>query len=254
MDAPLRIFIVDDEAPARSRLRALLADSATKLPSQVVGEAASGFDAFEQLAAAVCDVALLDIQMPGMDGLSLARHLGQLANSPAIVFVTAHDEHAIQAFELGAIDYLLKPVHPDRLVAALKRARRFSRQDQATLAKLTPPSRHFSICERDRVRLVPSEEALYLRAELKYVTLRTREHEYLLDQPLTTLEQEFATDFLRIHRNCLVNKRHLQGFQIQRGAGEQGWVALLRDWPERLPVSRRHNHVVREFREVMSWE
>lgn len=254
MDAPLKIFIVDDEAPARSRLRALLADSTSELPNRIAGEAASGFEAFEKLATTPCDVALLDIQMPGMDGLSLARHLSHLEAAPAVIFVTAHDEHAIQAFELGAIDYLLKPVHPQRLVAALQRARRFTRQDQAVLEKLAPPSRHISICERDRLQLVPVDDVLYLRAELKYVTLRTREREYLLDQPLATLEQEYASEFLRIHRNCLVNKRHLEGFQIQRGEGEQGWVAILRDWPEHLPVSRRHNHVVKEFREVMGGE
>ena len=249
MNTPIKVFIVDDEAPARSRLRALLADSASELPNCIVGEAGTGSEAFEKLATTVCDVVLLDIQMPGMDGLSLARHIARMELPPAVVFVTAHDEHAISAFELGALDYLLKPVRPDRLIEALKRARRFTRGDEAVLKKLAPPRRHFSVSERDRLWLVKVEEVLYLRAELKYVTLRTREREFLLDESLLNLEQEFAAEFVRIHRNCLVNRQHLERFQLQRGEDEQHWEAVLRDWPEHLPVSRRQNHVIRAFRD-----
>lgn len=246
MNAPLRVFIVDDEAFARSRLRTLLADCVAELPNQVVGEADSGTTALERLAVTEADVALLDIRMPGMDGMELARRLKGLPRPPAVIFVTAYDAHAIAAFEVQAVDYLLKPVRLARLVEALARVKPVSdiptQQDPAT-------PRQFTVSDRGRVWLVPVEEVLYLRAELKYVTLRTREREFVLNEPLGKLEEEFGMDFLRIHRNCLLNRRHLTGFELRREGEESHWVAVLREWPERLPVSRRQAHVIREFRE-----
>jgi two-component system response regulator AlgR len=248
MDTPLKVFIVDDEPPARSRLRVLLEELAISLPNRVVGEAENGRDALEQLAHAPADVVLLDIRMPVMDGLTLARHLSRLDNPPAVIFVTAYDQHAVEAFEVGALDYLMKPVRAERLVAALSRARRLTSEDDAVLARLAP-RRHLTVSDRGRVWLVPIEDVLYLRAELKYVTLRTRDHEYVLNESLTRLEEEFAREMLRIHRNCLVNRQQLAGFEMTHEGEEGGWVARLRDWPEALPVSRRQIPVIKAFRE-----
>lgn len=238
---PLHIFIVDDEAPARARLRSVLEDCAEALPNEVIGEAASGAEALAVLARLSADVVLLDIRMPGMDGIEVARQLAEQPQPPAVIFVTAYDTHAVSAFEVQACDYVLKPVRRDRLIEALRRVR------PAAVSAVTD-SAHFTVNDRGRVLRIPLAEVLFLRAELKYVTLRTREREYVLDEPLTKLEEEFAGAMLRIHRNCLINRAWLIGFELQRDGGETGWVAILKDWPEKLPVSRRQLHVVREFR------
>ena len=247
MSAPLAVFIVDDEAPARTRLRFLLDDCRPDLPNRLLGEADNGPDALRQLAETPADVVLLDIQMPQMNGLIVARHLLRFPAPPAVIFVTAHDEHAVAAFEVGVLDYLLKPVRLPRLVQALQRARPLRAEDDATLRPLAP-RRHFTVSDRGRVWLVPLEDVLYLRAEQKYVTLRTHAREYLLSEALARIEEEFPDTLLRVHRNCLVNHRHLVGFELRRQGGESHWEAVLRDWPERLPVSRRQHAVVKAFR------
>lgn len=244
----MRVFIVDDEAPARSRLRVLLADIRNEFPNEVVGEAANGVEAVAQIVPGEVDVVLADIRMPSMDGIELARHLGRLSPAPGVVFTTAYDQYAVQAFELNAIDYLVKPVRAQRLVSALQKAQRSGPPSQEALQKAASEGRrHFSVGERGRILLVPVADVLYLRAELRYVTARTREREYLLDESLTKLEEEFGEEFLRIHRNCLVARRHLLGFQRQADEGEGHWLAVLRDWPEKLPVSRRQAHVAKSF-------
>ncbi len=244
----LKVFIIDDEVPARSRLRALLEEIQEQVPNELAGEAENGRVALEQMAVTPVDVALVDIRMPVMDGLVLARHLSRFNDPPAVIFVTAYDQHAVEAFEIGALDYLMKPVRADRLVAALGRARKITAEDDETLESIAP-RRHLTVSDRGRVWLVPIEDVLYLRAELKYVTLRTREHEYVLNESLTKLELEFARDMLRIHRNCLINRKHIAGFEMTHQGDEGGWVARLRDWPEALPVSRRQIPVIKAFRE-----
>ncbi len=241
MSESLRVFIVDDEAPARARMKALLADIAADLPNRLVGEAANGIEALERLATTPVDVALVDIRMPQMDGIELARHLAGAENAPAVVFTTAYDQYAVQAFELNAIDYLVKPVRAQRLAAALEKARRAAPPAREALARLAAePRRHLSVAERGRILLVSVADILYLKAELKYVTARTREREHLLDESLTHLEQEFALRFVRVHRNCLVAREAIAGFE--RSAAEDGethWSVLLAGLEERLPVSRR---------------
>lgn len=244
MAAPLRVIVADDEALARARLASLLADLAGEIATEVVAEASNGEAALARAANIPADVILLDIQMPGMTGLEAARHIAALPDPPAIVFVTAYDEHALRAFELRALDYLLKPVRLERLREALSRV--LSRQ-RPSLREGPPRRDSFSVLEPGRLWRVPVADVLYLRAELRYVTARTREREYLLDESLMKLEEEFKEEFLRIHRNCLVARRHLLGFQRVGEAGEGHWLALLRDWPERLPVSRRQAHVAKEF-------
>ena len=241
MTEALRVFIVDDEAPARARMKALLADIAAEQPNVLVGEAANGVEALERLADAPADVALVDIRMPRMDGVELARHLAAAGNSPTVVFTTAYDEYAVQAFELNAVDYLVKPVRAQRLAATLEKARRAVPTARETLARLAPEARrHLSVSERGRILLVPVSEILYLKAELKYVTARTREREHLLDESLTHLEQEFASRFVRVHRNCLVAREAIAGFEKSTAEdGETHWTVLLAGLEERLPVSRR---------------
>ena len=237
----LRVLVVDDEAPARARLRALLADIATEVPNRLAGEAANGLEALALLESEPVDVALVDIRMPRMDGVELARHLLKLAHPPALVFTTAYDQYAVQAFELNAVDYLLKPVRAPRLAEALAKARRARQPSPEQLAQLAPGARgHFSVSERGRILLVPVAEVLYLKAELKYVTARTREREFLLDESLTHLEEELALRFVRVHRNCLVARAAIAGFErVAAEDGESHWAVLLSGLDEKLPVSRR---------------
>ena len=242
---PLKILLVDDEPLARDRLRTLLSDIAIQLPSEIVGEAGNGLEALEFMRGHAVDVVLADIRMPGMDGIELAGHLGAFERPPAVIFTTAYDNYAVQAFDLSALDYLLKPVRAQRLLAALQKARAAQPSDPSALAALGREMRgsgrtHLSCHERGRLLLVPLSEILYFKADLKYVTARTVEREFLLDEALTHLETEFADRFLRLHRAVLVAKSALAGFE--RAAGDDaeayGW-ALLRGVPEKLPVSRR---------------
>lgn len=242
---PLKILLVDDEPLARERLRTLLADIAVQLPSEVVGEAGNGLAALELLRQQPVDVVLADIRMPGMDGIELAGHLGSCAQPPAVIFTTAYDNYAVQAFDLNAVDYLLKPVRTQRLLTALQKVRNQPPADPALLAGLGRELRgggrtHLSCHERGRLLLVPVAEVLYFKADLKYVTARTQEREFLLDEALTHLEGEFAERFIRLHRAVLVAKTALAGFEKAAGddAEAYGW-ALLRGVPEKLPVSRR---------------
>jgi two-component system response regulator AlgR len=207
----------------------------------VVGEAASGLDAVAQLPASRAQVLLLDIEMPGMRGLEVARHLGALELAPAVVFVTAHDRHAVEAFELNALDYLLKPVRAARLAAALRKASAGGPPAREQLARAAAQAREYlSVIERNRIHLVPVRDVVYLRAELKYVTLRTRAGEHLIEESLVALEREFAQAFVRVHRNCLVARAAVRGFErAAEGGDEPHWNVVLDGVAERLPVSRR---------------
>jgi len=245
MTESLRILIVDDEAPARHRLRELLGDCAATLPLAVAGEVANGRAALEFAQQHDIDVALLDIRMPEMDGLETAQHLLKLAHPPAVIFTTAYDSYAIQAFEVNAIDYLLKPVRPERLLAALRKAAATIPPHAEDLRAATAQSRRYlSMSERGKVTLIPVADILYLRADLKYVAARTLQREFLLEESLSHLEKEFGERFVRIHRNCLVARESVAGFEKD---GEGGWAVLLRGLDEKLPVSRRQQHVVREI-------
>ena len=248
---PFRILIVDDEAPARKRLRDLLDDCAPELLLSVVAEASDGIRALAVLDQTPVDVVLLDIRMPGMDGIEVARHVQKMANAPAIVFTTAYDAYAVKAFELNAIDYLLKPIRRERLAAALKKAVAGHPPNTLALQRIEQRARsHLSVIEKSRVSLVPVAEILYMRAEQKYVTLKTAAREYLLEEPLAALEEEFRADFVRIHRNCLVAKKAIAGFErIAPSEAEAYWAVIVKGVNERLPISRRQQSIVREFRD-----
>ena len=242
---PLKILVVDDEPLARARLRELLVDIAIQFPSTVVGEAGNGVAALEFLRDHPVDVVLADIRMPRMDGIELAGHLGAFPAPPAVIFTTAYDNYAVQAFDLNAVDYLLKPVRAQRLLVALQKVQTAQPADPELLASVGRAVRgggrtHLSCLERGRLLLVPVAEVLYFKADLKYVAARTVDREYLLDEALTHLESEYAERFIRLHRAGRVAGRAPAG--SEKGAGDDaeacGW-ALLRGVPDKLPVSRR---------------
>jgi two-component system response regulator AlgR len=242
----LKVFIADDEEPARERLKTLLGDIAGELATSVVGEARHGVEAVEQAAASGAQIVLLDIQMPGMGGLEVARHLGRLEQPPRVIFVTAHDRHAVEAFELNALDYLLKPVRAERLAAALRKASVPGAEQLAKAAEA--PREYLSVAERNRIVLVPVRDIVFLRAEQKYVTARTREREHLLEEPLIALEREFAVRFVRIHRNCLVARTAIRGFERAPSEDDEPhWLVVLDGIDERLPVSRRQWPLLRDL-------
>lgn len=232
----MRLLIADDEPLARSRLRSLLGE----LPGmEVVGEAASGREAVELAAALKPDAVLLDIQMPGMDGLEAARHLAEFDPAPAVVFCTAYDDHALAAFEARAVDYLVKPIRRERLREALERARRLSGDHVAGLISDFPSARqrtHLCARLRGNMRLIALDEVRYLQAEEKYVVVHHARGEDLIEESLKSLEVEFGARFVRIHRNCLVARAELQEL---RRTPDGRYLAVLRHDDHPLEVSRR---------------
>jgi two-component system response regulator AlgR len=258
MPAP-RILIVDDEAPARRRLRDLLDDCREQFPLVIADEAANGVEAIDIINQGGIDIVLTDIRMPLMDGMEVARHVSKLEAPPKLIFTTAYDQYAVKAFELNAVDYLLKPFRQERLLTALTKAvvMRPALAD-AVAEAAQARRRHLSIHERGKIVLVPVDDIVYLKAELKYVTVRTALKEYLLEESLTRLEEEFAGMFTRLHRNTLVTTAAVMGFEKVAdgvddegdgggGAGGMHWVAVIRGVPEKLPVSRRQQHIVKDF-------
>lgn len=258
-----RLFIVDDEGPARLRLTTLLSDIAAECPHVLVGEAANGPDALAGIAATKPDIVLLDVQMPGMTGVELAARLLQqdAEHAPAVIFVTAYDEYALQAFDVHASDYLLKPVRAVRLAEALRRIialrgqQALLREVPAPAVRVQPQKRlHFSVQERDRLLLVSIADVLYLKAEQKYVTLRTRMRDFLIEESLVSIEEEMADTFVRVHRNALVARNAIIG--VERAShvpdleGEpektaEPWQVILRDVSDRLPISRRQWPIIK---------
>lgn len=250
---PLRVLIVDDEAPARNRIRDLLSDCALKMPVELAGEAENGKRALAMLPECEADVVLLDVRMPDMDGLEVAQHIQKLDEPPTVIFTTAYDGYALKAFELHAVDYLLKPIRLGRLFDALSRARTITPLRLDALRELKPEARtHLSVNERGRIHLIPVADIAFLKADLKYVTIRTTEREYLIEESLAKLEQEFLGRFVRVHRNCLVAKEAIRGFERATGDdGEGNWLVVMKNIAEKLAVSRRQQHIVREFGKIL---
>lgn len=240
MSRPLSALVVDDEALARQRLRTLLADCQSPL-AVCDGEAANAVQALDRLQHQRFDLVLLDIHMPGADGLAIARSLGALPHPPAVVFVTAHAEHAVAAFELDAVDYLTKPVRLERLQAALQKVERVAR------AAAVPVSDEYLLIEgRQGVQRIPLGEVLYLRAEAKSVTLHTRDACHTLFESLNEIEQRHPGRLVRIHRNTLVARAAVRALVRQEHSEEgEGWMLQLSGLDEWLPVSRRQLAAVR---------
>ena len=246
--AVTRVLIADDEAPARARLRDLLDDCRTEFPLAVVEEARNGQEVLEAANRSRVDIVLLDIRMPVMDGMEAARHLAGMQRPPGIIFTTAFDAYALKAFEVNAIDYLLKPIRLERLLAAMRKAVTAAPNPAALAAAANQPRKHLSVHERGKIHLVALADVLYLRAELKYVTIRTGEREFVIEESLARLEQEFEGLFVRVHRNCLVAISAIEGFERNAPQSESGWAVVIRGTGERLAVSRRQQHVVKQFR------
>lgn len=230
----MKVVIADDEPLARERLRSLLAEQPGV---EVVAEAENGEQALHACAALQPDLVLLDIAMPGLDGLEAARHLATFDPRPAVVFCTAYDAHALSAFEAAAIDYLMKPVRPERLAAALERARTFLAGRSGHPGTPSQQARTL-LCARLRgsLRLIPIEDIHYLQAEEKYVVVHHARGEDLIEESLKSLEEEFVGRFVRIHRNCLVARHEL--LELRRNSAGQV-QALLRHGKAPLEVSRR---------------
>lgn len=237
----MKVVIADDEPLARERLRALLAEQADV---ELVAEAVDGHGALHACAEHAPDVVLLDIAMPGIDGLEAARHLAAFEPRPAVVFCTAYDAHALSAFEAAAVDYLVKPVRPERLAGALERARRFM-AGRHSAGEPGTGKRRTHLCARMRgsLRLIPVDDVHYLQAEEKYVVVHHARGEDLIEESLKSLEEEFGERFVRIHRNCLVARHEI--VELRRAA--DGHVqAILRHGRQPLEVSRRCVALVRE--------
>ncbi|HSN70407.1 MAG TPA: LytTR family DNA-binding domain-containing protein [Steroidobacteraceae bacterium] len=233
----LRVLIVDDEAPARERLRRLV-DEIDDF--EVIAEAGNGEEALSRCADTDPDIVLLDVRMPGMSGLEAARHLSALEEPPAVIFTTAYDEHALEAFEAQAIGYVLKPVRREKLARALRHAGRVSVPRLARLADAAQlPKRRDQICARlgEQLRLIPIEDIYYFLAGQKYVTVWHKNGQDLIDEALKALSEEFSPEFIRIHRNALVAEQYISA--VERGEDGQ-YVVRVRDCGHVLQVSRRH--------------
>lgn len=261
----LRILVVDDEAPARVRMANLISDIQDQFPCEIVGEASDAQTALDLLIDKRPDVLLLDVQMPGMTGMELAQHIlkNDVPLKPGIIFVTAYDDYAIAAFELHAIDYLLKPIKAARLEDALKRAQQMRQLDQLqapqpalqeSLKQIAKQRQNFSVLEKNRVLLIPVRDVLFLKAEQKYVTIQTRNRAYLTEESLVSIEADLSDIFVRAHRNALVARDAILG--VERAAhlidvdgdsekSSDAWQVIVRDFAERLPISRRQWAVIK---------
>jgi two-component system response regulator AlgR len=239
----MKVMVVDDEALARDRLSALLHELGD--PYELVGTAANGEEALEVFAEYGADLLLMDIRMPVLDGLQAAMRLSQCETPPAVIFVTAYEEHALQAFEAQAVDYLLKPVRKARLQQALERAKRLTLSQLQVLSEASGrPVPVLSVNYRGGLQRLPLDQVIYLRAESKYVTARHQQGEFLLEESLKSLESRFSDWFLRVHRNALVARRALIGLERQA----DGCVhACLQGCEERIEVSRRHQARIRRW-------
>jgi len=240
----MRVLIVDDEKLARERLKELLNDIGGYT---VVGEAMNGAEAVEKASELNPDVLLMDIRMPGMDGLEAAMHLMGMENPPSVIFTTAYDQHALDAFEVNAVDYLLKPIRKDRLANALTKAKKLTQKQarEISQARAEPQARtHISVHLRGNIRLVPVPDIVYFLADSKYVAVRTSGEEHLIEDSLVNLEKEFGDRFLRIHRNALVATQSIKGIE-KSPAGT--WQVSFKDLDSKLDVSRRHTAAVRRW-------
>lgn len=238
----MNVLIVDDEQLARQRLRKLLSNTEGY---NIIGEAETGEDALRKTQAAQPDVVLMDIRMPGMDGIEAASYINLMDKPPAIIFTTAFSEHALQAFQTHAIDYLVKPIKQSRLEAALDAAKRMNKAQLSKLRQDETGGAREKICVKSRgsLELIPLEEIIYFMADQKYVTLRTADQEYLIEESLKNIEQEFSFQFIRIHRNALVSKKMLNGLTKDT----QGHACInFKDIEDLLAVSRRHLPLVRK--------
>jgi len=238
----MRVMIVDDEKPAQDRLSSMLN---AKNGYHVCAAAANGLEAIRYAEEHKPDVALMDIRMPGMDGLEAARHLSDMDEPPAVIFTTAFGEHALEAFETQAVAYLLKPIREEKLLSALDKASKLNKAQLAQLSAGEENSRtHICARVRGNLELIPITEIVYFQADQKYVTVRHMQGEVLIEEPLKSLEDEFAKDYIRVHRNALVSKTRMAGLNK---TPEGRFQLVLKGMDDKLEISRRHVAEVRRF-------
>ncbi len=242
----MKVLVVDDEQPARDRLKQLLDDETAY---EVVGEAANGSEAVTLAAQLHPDIVLLDIRMPGLDGIETAHHLNTLEHPPAVVFTTAYDEYAIDAFDARAVGYVLKPVRQSRLTAALEQASRLAPGTLASVAaaaKSSTTRKHICARAHGELKLIPVADIVCFRAEQKYVVVDHCNGQVLIDEALKALAEEFVDDFVRIHRSALVAVRCID--RIEKDTEGKSHI-FLRDNSQvdkkELIISRRHLAEVR---------
>ncbi len=238
----MNVLIVDDERLARQRLRKMLSANSGY---QIIGEAETGEDALRKTQTTRPDVVLMDIRMPGMDGIEAASYINRLDKPPAIIFTTAFSDHALHAFETHAIDYLLKPIKQSRLEAALEAATRMNKAQLSQLREEETDTARKKICIKNRgsLELIPIDEIIYFKADQKYVTLRTADQEYLIEESLKALEEEFSNQFIRVHRNALVAQHMLHG--LTKNNNRQACISFS-EVKDLLEVSRRHLPFIRK--------
>lgn len=239
----MRVMIVDDERPALTRLSGMLEGNPDY---QVCCEASNGLEAVRLAEEYKPDIILLDIRMPGMDGLEAARHLAEMDEPPAVIFTTAYGEHALEAFETHAVAYLLKPIRKEKLLEALSVAAKPNKAQLSQIASETQKDKRTHICARVRgnLELIPLIDIYYFYADQKYVTVRHKNGEVLIEEPLKNLEVEFSDEFLRVHRNALVAINIVNGMEK---TPEGRFHVRLKGLDETLEISRRHVPQVRSF-------
>ena len=239
----MKVLIVDDEAPARDRLAHMLKSMDS---IQEGGQAGNGLEAVKIVQSAHPDVVLMDIRMPGMDGLEAARHLSEMDEPPAIIFTTAYSEHALEAYDANAVDYLVKPIRQEKLEKSLAKAKKLTKAQIAALNIETNSSGRSHICARIRgnLELIPVDEIIYFQADQKYITVRHVGGEVLIEDALKNLEIEFEDRLIRIHRNALVSTQYIIGMEKNL---EGRFVVTFRDIDDKLEISRRHVAEVRKF-------
>jgi two-component system response regulator AlgR len=235
----MKYLIIDDENLARTRLREML----TRIdPQAEVIEAENGEDAMEQFEQHKPSLVLVDIRMPGISGIELAYHLSSVERPPAVIFTTAYNEYALEAFEANAIDYLLKPIQFDRLMRALKKADPLTKTQSLALKRGEEERSHIAVSQKGKIKLVPLHTVCYFKAENKYVAIRTLNEQYLITETLNNLEKDLGSSFMRVHRNALISTRFLEGLEkIDEGR----WCVLFRDIDDKLEISRRQTPIIR---------
>lgn len=238
----MNVLIVDDEALARKRIRRMIAEIDG---FDVVDEAKNGQQAIDLCKQLQPEIVLMDIRMPGIDGLEAARAITQTAQPPAIIYCTAFSDHALQAFESHAVDYLLKPVTTERLQEALSAATKSSRAQLAVSTSADDTSERQHICARVRgnLVLVAIEDIYYFHADQKYVTVCHRQGELLIEETLLSLESEFEGRFIRVHRNALVARDKIDGMV----KSESSSFITFHDIDGQIEISRRHLPTVRKL-------
>jgi len=237
----MKCLIVDDESLARTRLKAILSDLSDDFN---IIESDNGQDALNKCNDYEPDLVFLDIRMPGMSGMEVAQHLTAFKNPPAVVFTTAYNEFALEAFDANAVDYLLKPIRRERLKAALSKLKPMTSVQSAQLP-IDEPRKNFALTEKGKIRLVPLDDVIYFRADSKLVRLRTIDGEHVISEVLNSLEDELSDKFIRVHRNALVSKAHIDGLTKDEDIGK--WMVHFKSVDDTLEVSRRQTTHVRKW-------